>query len=208
MSSQVRWYEYTFHQNFVVWACARWSSATWWGNVSEDFTVPLRYFTQSCWAQWQSYETLKGRSLLHLYIMHPITILIIFISTEYPGHSSGRKFYLSNRETCIPVCERHCPVRKLNLFFDYQKCQQMMLTGVAEGYWHIHGGPLSSGLLQGALFTQILCSSLFRLWALSDISAYLTRTVETETTRFNIVCHSIRMVLVVRWHHIRAIALR
>ena len=50
----------------------------------------------------------------------------------------------------------------------------MMLTGVAEGYWHIHGGPLSSGLLQGALFTQILCNSRFRLWALSDISAYLT----------------------------------
>ena len=138
MSSQVRWYEYTFHQNFVVLAFARWSSATWWGNVREDFTVPLRYFTQSCWAQWQSYETLKGHPLLHLCIMHPITILIIFISTEYPGYSSGWKFYLSSRETCIPVCERHCPVRKLNLVFDYKKCQRMMLTGVAEGYWHIH----------------------------------------------------------------------
>ena len=74
----------------------------------------------------------------------------------------------------------------------------MMLTDVAEGYWHIHGGPLSSGLLQGVLFTQILFSSLFRLWALGDISAYHTRTVETETTRVNIVCHSIRTVLVVR----------
>ena len=139
--------------------------------------------------------------------MHPINTLIIFISTEYPGYSSGWKFYLSIRETCNPVYERRCPVRKRNLVYDYQKCQQMMLTGVAEGYWHIHGGPLSSGL-QGALFTQILCSSLFRLWALSDISAYLTRTVETETTRGNIVCHSIRTVLAVRWHHIRAIALR
>ena len=180
-------------------------------NVSEDFTVPLRYFIQSCWAQWQSYETLKGRSLLNLYMMHPIIILIIFISTEYPGNSPGWKFSLSSRETCNPVCERHCPVRKRNLFFfDYQKCQQLMLTGVAEGYWHSHGGPLSPGLLQGALFTQILhvCNSLFRLWAFSDISAYLARTAETKTTRVSIVCHSIRTVLVVRWHHIRAIALR
>ena len=83
-----------------------------------------------------------------------------------------------------------------------------MLTGVAEGYWHIRGGPFSSGLLQGALFTLILCNSLFRLCALSDISAYLTRTVETETTRISIGCHSVRTFLVVRWHHIRAIALR
>ena len=58
-------------------------------NVSEDFTVFLRYFTQSCWAQWQSYETLKGHSLLNLCIMHPITIPIIFISTEYPGNGPG-----------------------------------------------------------------------------------------------------------------------
>ena len=84
----------------------------------------------------------------------------------------------------------------------------MMLTGVAGEYWHVHGGPLSSGVLQGALFTQILCSSLIRLWTLGDIFAYHTQTVETETTRVNIVCHSTRTVLVVRWHHIRAIALR
>ena len=81
-----------------------------------------------------------------------------------------------------------------------------MLTGVAEGYWHIRGGPFSHGLPQGALFTQILCNNnLFLLCALSDISACLTRTVETETTRISIGCHSIRMALVVRWHHIRAI---
>ena len=73
-----------------------------------------------------------------------------------------------------------------------------MLTGVAEGYSHIRGCPFSPGLPQGVLFTQILCNCLFRLCALSDISAYLTRTVETETTRVSIVCHSIRTVLVVR----------
>ena len=57
-------------------------------NVSEDFTVPLRYFTQSCWAESQSYETLKGRYLLD----HSITIPIIFISTEYPGNRPSWKF--------------------------------------------------------------------------------------------------------------------
>ena len=162
----------------------------------------MRYFTQSCWAQWQSYETLKIHSFFNLCIMHPITIPIIFISTEYPGNSPSWKFELPSRETCDPVCERHCPVRKRNLVFDYQNCQQMMLTGVAEGYWHICvvRFPLD--------FTRILCNSLFRLCTLSDISAYLTRTVETETTRASIVCHSVRTVLVVRWHHIRAIALR
>ena len=144
----------------------------------------------------------------NLFIMHPITIPIIFISTECAGNRPGWKLYLSSRETWDPVCERHCPVRKRNLVFDYQKCQQMMLTGVAEGYRHICGGPFSPGLPQGALFTQILCNSLFRLCALSDIFAYLTRTVETETTWISIGCHSIRTALVVRWHHIRAKALR
>ena len=110
----------------------------------------------------------------------------------------GNSSYISSRETCGPVCEGNCPVRKRNLFFDYQKCQQLRLTGVAEGYWHIRGGPFSSGLPEGALFTQILCKSLFRLCTLSDISAYLTRIVETETTRVSIGCHSIRTVLVVR----------
>ena len=89
-------------------------------NVSEDFTVSLRYFTQSCWAQWQSYEKLKSRSLINLCIMHLITIPIIFISTVYPGNRPGWKFLLSSRETCDPVCGRHCPVRKRNLVFDYQ----------------------------------------------------------------------------------------
>ena len=70
-------------------------------NVSEDFTVPLRYFTQSCWAQWQSYETLKGRFLLNLCIMHPITIPIIFISTEYPGNRPGWKFKPGNLWPCL-----------------------------------------------------------------------------------------------------------
>ena len=177
-------------------------------NVSQDFTVHLRYFTQSCWTQWQSYETPQSRSLLNLCIIHPITIPIIFISTEYAANSPGWKFYLSSRETCDPVSKRHCPVRKRNVVFEYQKCQQLMLRSAFKGYWQIRGGPFSPGLPQGALFTQILCSSLFRLCALSDISAYLTRTVETETTRVSIVCHSIRTVLVVRWHQIRAIALR
>ena len=68
-----------------------------------------------------------------------------------------------------PVCERHCPVRKRNLVFDYLKCRQLRLTGVAEGCWQIRGGPFSSGLPQGALFTQIICNSLFRLCALSGI---------------------------------------
>ena len=176
--------------------------------LSGDFTVPLRYFTQSCWIRWQSYETLKGRPLLNLCTMHPITIPIIFISGEYPGISPGWKFQLSSQETSDPVCERHCPVRKRSMFFDYQKCQQLMLTGAVEGYWHIRGGPFSPGLPQGLLFPRILCNSLFRLCTLSDFSAYLTRTVEKETTRVSIVCHSIRTVLVVRWHHNRAITLR
>ena len=109
-------------------------------DVSQDFTVPLRHFPQSCWAQWQSYETLKARSLPNLYIMRPITIPIILISTEYSGNSPAWKFYLSSRETCDPVCERHCPVRKRNSVYDYQKCQQLMLAGVAGGYWYIRGG--------------------------------------------------------------------
>ena len=191
-----------------MWACARWSSAIDESDVSQDFTVPLRHFPQSCWAQWQSYEILKAHSLPDLCIMSPITIPIILISTEYPGNSPGWKVYLSSQETCDPVCERHCPVRKQNLVYDYQKCQQLMLAGVAEGYWYIRGGLFPPGLPQGALFTHILCNSLVRLFALSGISAYLTRTAETETTRVSIVCHSIKTVLVVRWHHIRAIALR
>ena len=73
-----------------------------------------------------------------------------------------------------------------------------MLTVVAKGYCHIRSGPYFPGLPQGALLTQILCNSLFRLCALSDIFAYLTRTVETETTRVGIGCHSVRAVLVVR----------
>ena len=73
-------------------------------NVSEDCTVPLRYFTQSCWAQWQSYGTLKGCSLLNLCIMHPITILIIFISTEYPGNSSvGNSSYQAGKPETLSV---------------------------------------------------------------------------------------------------------
>ena len=165
MSSQVRQYEYTSHQSFVVWACARWSSATDESDVSQDFTVPLRHFPQSCWAQWQSYEILKAHSLLDLCIMRPITMPIILISTEYPGNSPGWKVYLSSQETCDPVCERHCPVRKQNLVYDYEKCQQLMLAGVAEGYWYIRGGPFPPGLPQGALFTHILCNSLVRLFA-------------------------------------------
>ena len=61
-----------------------------------------------------------------------------------------------------------------NLDFDYQK----MSTDDANrccSYWHIRGGPFFPGLPQGAIFTHILCNSLFRLCALSDISAYLTR---------------------------------
>ena len=150
MSSEVRQYEYTSHQNFVVCACARWSSATRWGRRE------WRLHSTPCWAQWQSYETLKGRFLSNLCTMRPITIPIISISTKYPGNSPGLKFYLSSRETCDPVCERHCPVRKRNLVFDYQKCQQLMLAGVAEGYWYIRGGPFPPGLPQGALFTHII----------------------------------------------------
>ena len=177
-------------------------------NVRGGFTVPLRYLTQSCWPLWQSYETLKCRSLLNLCMMHPITIPIIFIPREYPGNSSGWKFQLSSWRTCGPVCEGYCPVTKWNLVFDYQKCQQLILTGVAEGYWHIQGSQFPSGLPQGVLFTQILCNSLFRLCTSSDISAYLARTVDTETTPVSIGCHSIRTIMVVRWHHICAIAPR
>ena len=92
-------------------------------------------------------------------------------------------------------------------FLIIKKCQQMMLTGVVERYWHIRG-LISPGLPQGVLFTQILYNSLCRLCALSDISASLTRNMKMKTTRISIGCHSIRTVLVVRWHHIRAIALR
>ena len=152
-------------------------------------------------------KTLKGRSLLNLCIMHPITILIIFIYTEYSGNSPvGNSSYQAGKPVTLSV-RGIVQLENDISFFDYQNCQQIMLTGVAEGYWHVHGGKLSFGLLQGAPFTQILCNSLFRLWALSDISAYLTRTAEKDTTRVSIVCPFIRTVLVVRWHHIRAIAL-
>ena len=46
---------------------------------------------------------------------------------------------------------------------------------------------------------------LFRLCALSDISAYFARTV--ETTRVRISCHSVKAVLIVRWHHLHTIIL-
>ena len=73
-------------------------------NVSENFTVTLCYFTQSCWAQWQSCETLKGRSLLKLCIIHLITILIIFISTEYPGNSPvGNSSYQAGKPVTLSV---------------------------------------------------------------------------------------------------------
>ena len=53
--------------------------------------------------------------------------------------------------------ERHCPVRNEICFFNDKICQQLMLTGVAEGYGNICGGPFSPRLSQGALLTQILC---------------------------------------------------
>ena len=46
--------------------------------------------------------------------------------------------------------------RTRNLFFDDQKCPQLVLTGVIRRYWHICGGPFFPGLPQGALLTQIL----------------------------------------------------
>ena len=51
------------------------------------------YFTQSWWTQWRSYETLKGRSFPNLCVMLPITIPMIFISTECQGHSPGWEFH-------------------------------------------------------------------------------------------------------------------
>ena len=42
------------------------------------------------------------------------------------------------------------------IWFLIIKYQQMMVTGVAEGYRHIRGGPFSPGLPHDALFTQIL----------------------------------------------------
>ena len=73
-------------------------------NVGGDFTVPLRYFTQSCWTQWQSYETLKSRSRLNLCTIHPITIPIIFISREYPGKTPvGNSSYQARKPVTLSV---------------------------------------------------------------------------------------------------------
>ena len=44
--------------------------------------------------------------------------------------------------------------------------------------------------------------------AMFDISTYLVRTVETETTGFNVGCHSARTVLAVTWRRLLTIALR
>ena len=94
------------------------------------------------------------------------------------------------------------------IWFLIIKYQQMMVTGVAEGYWHIRSGPFFPGFHKMPYSPKYYVTSLLRLCALSDISAYLTRTVETETTRISNGCHSIKKVLVVMWHHIRGIALR
>ena len=51
-------------------------------------------------------------------------------------------------------------------------------------------------------------SGSFCLCAIFYISTYLLRTVETETTRFNVGCHSARTVLAVTWRRLRTIALR
>ena len=51
-------------------------------------------------------------------------------------------------------------------------------------------------------------SGSFCLCAIFYISTYLLRTVETETTRFNVGCHSARSVLAVTWRRLRTIALR
>ena len=63
-----------------------------------------------------------------------ITIPIIFISREYPGNSPGWKFSSSSRETCDPVCERHCPVRKRNLVLIIKNvnswCWQVLLKDI------------------------------------------------------------------------------
>ena len=72
-------------------------------NVSGDFRVPFRYFTQSCWTQWQSYETLKCRSLLNLCMMHPITITMIFISGQQASIPIGNSSYQAGKPVALSV---------------------------------------------------------------------------------------------------------
>ena len=172
-------------------------------NVSEDVAVSLRYFTQSCWAQWQSYETLKGRSLLNLCIPLPYRLYSYLRNIQITG-PVGNSCYQAGKPVTLSL--RGIVQLENEMWFLIIKnvnrwCYQVLLKD-------IRGSPFSSGLPHGALFTQILCNSSFRLCALNNISAYLTRTVETKTTRVSNDCHSIRTVLVVRWHHIRVRALR
>ena len=136
--------------------------------MNEDFTVPLRYFTQSCWAQWQSYQALKSRSLLNLCIMHPITIPIKVISTKYPGNSPS---YQAGKHVTLSV--RGIVQLENEIWFliikNINRCCRQVLQKDMDISVVVRFPP---GLPQGALFTRIICNSLFRLCALSDISAY------------------------------------
>ena len=165
-----------------MWACARWSSANHWGKCEWRLHSTLALFHPillgTVTKLWNTQRSLSPQSVHNASHYHTDYIHIYGISRW----QARLEILVIKPGNLWPFCEKHYPVRKRNLVFDYQKCQQMVLTGVAEGYWHIRGGPFPPGLPQGALFTQILCNSLFRLCALSDISAYFTRTVETETT--------------------------
>ena len=79
---------------------------SWPWIFMNDLNIEYNFYNQSLGDGHSDkvYETPKGRSLLNLCIMHPIAILVIFISTEYPGDSPGWKFCLSSRETYNPVC--------------------------------------------------------------------------------------------------------
>ena len=119
-------------------------------SVSGDFTVLLHHFTQSCWTQWQSYETLKVCSFFNLSLPLP------YRWYHYKGNIQA-----TARETCDPICERHCPVKNRNVVFDDQKFRQLMLKRVAEGNGYICGGPFSPGLPQGPYSPEFFVTIYF-----------------------------------------------
>ena len=65
--------------------------------------------------------------------MHPITIPIIFISTEYPGNRQvGNCSYQAGKPVTVSV--KGIVQLEIEIWFLIIKYQQMMVTGVAEGY--------------------------------------------------------------------------
>ena len=190
-----------------MWACTRWSSATQWGKRKRRlhsipaFFHPMRLGTVT--KLWNTQRSLS--SICAWFIPLPYRLNSYLKNIQVTGPVGNSSYQAGRMWPCLWKALSSWKTKFVfwlsKMSTDYaNRCCWRILT---YSWW-----PVFPGLPQGSLFTKILCNSLFRLCALSDISAYLIRTVETETTRIGIGCHFIRTVLVVRWHHIRVIALR